>query len=81
MWAFTWEIRQRSDDSFTVSTAITSEIRTMGERAPRSVSEYPSMDVAVARLQKYVQGGDTVLIFAPDGALVWKYDQPGMSGY
>ena len=81
MWAFTWDIRQRSDDSFTVSTAITSELCTMGERAPRTVSEYPSTDVAVARLQKYVQGGDTVRIFAPDGALVWKYVQPGMSGY
>lgn len=81
MWAFTWEIRQNVDDSFTISTAITSKIRTMGTSAPRDISKYPTMDGAVSRLQKYVQGGDTVLIFAPDGALVWKYVQSGAAGY
>ncbi len=81
MWAFTWTIEQRSDDTFRITTALTSELERTPDLAPTDSKVYPSMAAAAEQLQKYVQGGDTVRIFAPDGALVWKYVQPGMSGY
>lgn len=81
MWAFTWDIRQQQDGTYSITTALTRELERFSDLAPQHATSYPTMEDAAERLQTYVQGGDTVRIFAPDGALVWKYVQPGMSGY
>lgn len=81
MWAFTWTIQANGRGGIVVATSITSELESMGDRAPTSIKEFATQPEAQEYVGQYIQGGDTLRIFDEQGTLLWQHQQTGSAGY